>query len=103
MATPRNKKPTHLRESLFDALAGIDDSLAVRFVEQFPQVAGETRTEEMRRLNRYWRHELARLDADTLDARSHLDDKADPSDWLKLYRLGIEPFVAQYRLPHEEA
>lgn len=50
-------------------------------------------------INRYWRQLLGTFPTNTMDARYHLVDTGDLSDWLRLFELGVIPCLLQHTPP----
>lgn len=50
-------------------------------------------------LNTFWRIQLSRFGAESQNARYCLVDRAEPKQWLKLFKDAVLPFIISKNLP----
>jgi hypothetical protein len=96
-----NTNPS-LRERVGDLLSGGTNhpEAAARFRRQFKPLDGEQPDLEVKRMNRYWRTQLAQVDdATAMHARSFLADDLTPREWVTYFRREVMPVICNYELP----
>jgi hypothetical protein len=79
--------------------ASASQAAAQRFQQDTIAFATEPLEQQMRFLNRYWRHQLARLQDDTISAREALVDDCPYNEWQQMFTKYILPVVVKYSLP----
>lgn len=81
-----------------DLLSNQNAKLAANFNATF-HVNAETEEDELRALNKYFRHELSKIRISTLDECECLRNDIAPVYWLKYFETHVLPTLVRFNLP----
>lgn len=89
---------TQVSKAVYDLLITQDLAAATRFAAGYVNLPGNA-TEQLVRMNRYWRRQLDRLNVDTIAERECLMDDCELIDWLRHFQRSVLPTVLAHELP----
>lgn len=87
-----------LTQAVFEILHEESPPCAETFRDRFKCSTTDPKAEQIE-LNRFWRVELGRVDADTLSERECLIDGLESKAWLGYFRTQVTPTIIRFELP----
>ena len=67
---------------------------------RFIQEASYKRPKVQRYLiNKFWHLQISSIEANSIEERYHLIDNGEDSDWLRMFRAKVVPFLITHNLP----